>query len=175
MEMASAILFQTYYYETEELPVWAWVVIIGVSVAYYLLMCFFIYEAAKRLNVTNKWMAWIPIVNLYLISVMAGRKPSEFWLALIFGCFCGIVWLIFLIVWWMEIAKRLGRSPVLGVFAAIPYIGPIFMGIIAFGTPDYAYIQSQQYPPQQGYPPQQYPPQQGYPPQQHPPNDDTTG
>lgn len=145
-------ILQTYYYETEELSVWLWEVILIVSVAYYLLMCFFIYEAAKRLNVPKKWMAWIPIVNLYLVSVMAGRKSSEFWLVIIFGIFCGIVYLYFLIGWWMEIAKRLGRSPVLGFFAAIPYIGIIFMGIIAFGTPDYAYIQSRQYPQQMGYP-----------------------
>ena len=106
----------------------------------YVMMCYFTYAAAKRLGATRAWMAWIPIANIFLMSKMANRRTSEFWLALILGLFCGLVLFVFEISWWMEIARRLNRSSWIGVFAAFPFIGFIFMGIIAFSTPSYQYV-----------------------------------
>lgn len=107
-------------------------IIIIIFLITYIPMSLFTYLVAKRLGTPRAWMAWVPIVNIFLMSKMANRKTSQFWLALILGLFCGLVLFGFLIDWWMEIAQRLNKPRWLGVFAAFPYIGFIFMGIIAF-------------------------------------------
>jgi zinc-ribbon domain len=109
----------------------------------YVLVALFTFVAARRLEMDDTWLAWIPIANLYLMSKMAGKRSSEFWVALIVGLFCGIVLLVCLMSWWVGIARRLGKSDWLGALAPFPYIGLPFMGIIALGTPDYQCISSQ--------------------------------
>ena len=160
------------------IPLWALLLIyLGIFLVCYLIPAYFTFRVAKKLSVPDPWMAWIPIIQYYLVWKMTERSQAEVIVALVCGVLSclAIVTVVFLCIWWAEIAKRMGKSGVVGAFAGLSslLIGIPFLGVIASGKPDWNYIQAQRaqnvppgyYYPQPGqYPPGQYPPP-GYPPQ----------
>lgn len=100
----------------------------------FFLLAFYVYSAlclmslAKKTTTPNGWMAWIPILNLYLMCKVAGKSGAWLLLFLI-----PVVSFIALILIWMAIAERCGKSGWWGVLIVlIPVVGLVMMGVLAF-------------------------------------------
>ncbi len=145
------------------IPLWALLLIyLGIFLVCYLIPAYFTFRVAKKLSVPDPWMAWIPIIQYYLVWKMTERSQAEVIVALVCGVLSclAIVTVVFLCIWWAEIAKRMGKSGVVGAFAGLSslLIGIPFLGVIASGKPDWNYIQAQR---AQNVPPGYYYPQPG--------------
>lgn len=96
-------------------------------------LAFYVYAAitlmfiAKKTGTSNAWMAWIPILNLYLMCKAAGK--SGLWIILLCLPFVNVVAIILL---WAGIAQRLGRPGWWGLLMLIPVLNFVLMGILAF-------------------------------------------
>ena len=114
---------------------------LGLGIAAILIYLFFclasyIYFAiclmliAKKTSTPNSWMAWIPVLNLYLMCKAAGK--SGLWILLLLIPFVNVVALILL---WAGMAARLGRPAWWGILMIFPLVNVILMGILAFSKP----------------------------------------
>jgi hypothetical protein len=84
------------------------------------LYAFFAYtmqKMAQKLGIENSWMAWVPVLNIYLMVLMAD-KPV-WWIALFFLPFVNFVAPI---VIWMAIAERLGKPNWFGLLIMVPFV-----------------------------------------------------
>jgi hypothetical protein len=103
-----------------------------VFVIVYILVAISLMRIAKRTNTENAWFAWIPILNLILMLQIAQRPM--WWLIFFLVPFVNIVGIVLQFVIWIDIAKRLGKSPVIGFFAGL--IPIIFVPWLAFSRSD---------------------------------------
>jgi amino acid transporter len=102
-----------------------WVFII----ATYLYMAYTQFVIAKKCGCNDTaFLAFIPIVNMFLLCQMA-KKPG-WWFVLMLIPFINI---IFYAILWIEAAKNAGHSGVWGFLSIIPPICLIAWGVIAFG------------------------------------------
>jgi hypothetical protein len=95
----------------------------------YVVMAISLMKIANRTNTPN---AWIPILNLILMLNVAQRPM--WWLIFFLVPFINIVGIVLQFVIWVDIAKRLGKSAVMGILAAL--IPIIFMPYLAFSKSD---------------------------------------
>ena len=100
---------------------WVFWLIIYVYFAVCLMMI------ANKTNTSNAWLAWIPILNVFLMLMIA-KKPL-WWFILLFIPLVNIV--IYVIVW-MGIAEARGKPSWLGILMLIPVLNLIVPGILAF-------------------------------------------
>ncbi len=96
---------------------------LGLYVYYSLSM----YLIAKRLNVAEAWMSWVPILNLWPFLSSAG-KPC-WWVILLLIPFVNIVVIVYL---WMCICENLGRNKWLGLLTLVPVVNLVLPGVLAF-------------------------------------------
>ena len=82
---------------------------------------------AHKTNTPNPWLAWIPIANVYLMCIIAG-KPA-WWIIL---CFIPFVNIIIFIILWMGIAKARNKPDWIGILMIIPLVNLIIPGYLAF-------------------------------------------
>ncbi|MCD6162023.1 MAG: hypothetical protein J7K40_06390 [candidate division Zixibacteria bacterium] len=101
-----------------------WFFIAAASYAYLAVCLQFI---ARKTDTKDGWMAWIPILNCYLLCVIAG-KPG-WWLILLF---IPIINIIISIIIWMAIAERRGKPNWIGILMIIPFVNIIIPGVLAF-------------------------------------------
>ncbi|MBF0606608.1 MAG: DUF4124 domain-containing protein [Magnetococcales bacterium] len=87
---------------------------------------FVLYKTAKKLNVSSAWMAWVPLLNLFIMAQMAGRPV--WWGVLLMLPVVGSV--VFVILW-MDICQRLGLKKQLGLLMLIPIVVPIVLSYLA--------------------------------------------
>jgi hypothetical protein len=106
----------------------------GMMIIYFILMAiFYIYFAlalqtiAKKTNTENAWFAWIPILNVFLMLMIA-KKPL-WWFILLLIPFVNIV--ISIIVW-MGIAEARGKPSWIGILMLIPFVNVIIPGYLAW-------------------------------------------
>jgi len=97
------------------------------SFAFYIYLAITLMFIAKKTGTSNAWMAWIPILNLYLMCKAAGK--SGIWIILLLLPVVNVVAIILL---WAGIAQRLGRSGLWGLLMLIPVLNLVLMGILAF-------------------------------------------
>ena len=103
-------------------------VIIAVVVI-YIITSLSLYKIAQRTNTKDAFLAWIPIANLYLLTQIALRPA--WWIVLML---IPIVNIVFGILIWMDISKRMGKPDWWGVIIGIvPVVDFIFMLMLAFG------------------------------------------
>jgi hypothetical protein len=103
-----------------------------VLIVLYVIMAISLMKIANRTNTPNAWFAWIPILNLILM-LQISQRPM-WWLVFFLVPFINIVGIVLNFVIWVDIAKRLGKTAVMGVLAAlIPFI---FMPYLAFSGSD---------------------------------------
>ena len=81
----------------------------------------------KKLGAKDTWMAWIPIVNIYFICLLAG-KPG-WWLIL---CLIPIVNIVIGVIVWMAIAENRGKPSWMGILMIIPIVSLVMLGYLAF-------------------------------------------
>ena len=100
-------------------------VVIGLGL--YIYYSLSMYLIAKRLNVTEAWMSWVPILNLWPLLSSAG-KPC-WWVILLLIPFVNIFIIVYL---WMCICENLGRNKWLGLLTLVPVVNLILPGVLAF-------------------------------------------
>jgi len=100
---------------------------------FFFIAAFYAYSAltlmliAKKTNTPNAWMAWVPILNMYLMCQIAGK--SILWFVLLLLPFINIVANVIL---WAEIAQKRGKPGWWGILMLVPIANFIIMGILAF-------------------------------------------
>ena len=130
-------------------------IIIGPLIAgilIYILTAWLLYRIGKKLNYEKSWYAWIPILNLYMMTGLS-TKDTMNWFLLIFvlsliPCI-NIIAVIMLIIVWMDIAEACGRERWYGILFIIPIANWVMMYILGSGEAA---------PPQQGGQPSDVPP-----------------
>tara|TARA_Y100000310_G_C20625088_1_gene785402 strand:+ start:40 stop:354 length:315 start_codon:yes stop_codon:yes gene_type:complete len=98
-----------------------------IPVAIYAYAAYTLQTIAKKTNTKDEWLAWIPIVNLYLMCRIA-KKPG-WWVILLLIPLVNIVFTV--IIWW-EIAKVRNKPRWLGILMIVPLFNLIVFGILAF-------------------------------------------
>ena len=119
-------------------------VLVEIAIIIYVLLC--LYLIAKKLDVPAAWLAWIPIVNIWVVIKSAGLKwwwilvlifvpiPIMF-LALLGPAMFILVFILITALYiypWMLISENLGRNRLLGLLMILPLVNFIFMGVLAF-------------------------------------------
>jgi hypothetical protein len=82
---------------------------------------------ANKTNTANSWFAWIPILNVFLLLMIA-KKPL--WWFILF--LIPIVNIVIGILVWMAIAEARGKPSWMGILMIIPFVNLIIPGILAF-------------------------------------------
>lgn len=105
----------------------------GSFVSFLMFVAFYVYFAvaiqtmAKKVGMANAWMAWIPLLNIYLLLKIGG-KPG-WWMILLF---IPIVNIIIMIMMWMAVAERMKKPSWLGILMIVPIANLIVPGYLAF-------------------------------------------
>jgi hypothetical protein len=106
----------------------------AIMIVYFIfIIIFYIYFAiclmkiAKKTNTENGWFAWIPILNVFLMLMIA-KKPLWWFILLLIP----IVNIIIGIIVWMAIAEARGKPNWVGVLMIIPFLNIIIPGYLAF-------------------------------------------
>ncbi len=94
---------------------------------FYIYVSLALQTIAKKTQTENAWMAWIPIVNVFLMLSIAG-KPL-WWFIL---CLIPLVNIIILIVVWMGIAEARSKPSWWGILTIVPFVGIIVPGYLAW-------------------------------------------
>jgi hypothetical protein len=101
------------------------VVAIIVAIALYIYYAFVLSTLAKKMGHKGiAWLAWVPIANLALFPILAGKKWPWVFILLI-----PIVNIVFLIMWsWAIFEKRKypGWLSLIGIGGIIPFLGWLF-------------------------------------------------
>jgi hypothetical protein len=103
------------------------VVFLLIVVALYCYFAICLQVMARKTGTPNGWMAWIPILNAYLMCLVGG-KPG-WWLILFF---IPVVGIIIGIIVWMGVAEARGKPGWLGILMIIPVANLIIPGYLAF-------------------------------------------
>jgi len=94
-------------------------VVVGLILYIYLALA--LSTMGKKLKVEPTWLAWIPIINLFYIPMLAGYKwyYGFLWLLAIVP-FLGYIVPIIIFWWSWKIAKRRGFPPWISLFLFTP-------------------------------------------------------
>ena len=104
---------------------WVWIFYIAV----YIWMAICLMKIAEKTGTPNGWLAWIPIANIYLICMIAG-KP--WWWLLLF--LIPIVNIVILVILWWKIAEVRGKPGWWGVLLLVPIVNFVILGMLAFSN-----------------------------------------
>ncbi len=117
--------------------------LVALGVVFFVLMAIlYVYCAIALMTIANKtktqnaWMAWIPVINFYLITQIAG--VSGLWtLALLVllvpvSGLSILLWVVSIWLFW-RIAKRRKFPGWLSLFLIIPVVNLVVLGILAWG------------------------------------------
>jgi hypothetical protein len=86
-----------------------------------------VHMIANKTGTGYGWLAWIPIFNVFLLCMIAGRSFG--WVLLFFVPFGQI---IFLIMMWGGICEVCSKSWWLGILSIFPGLNFILAGYLAF-------------------------------------------
>ena len=103
-----------------------------VLLAVYIFSGFCLMRIADRLGVENSWFAFIPFLNLWLLTKMGDRDDSWFIIMLIFTFCCGIVTAVMAILIMMDVAEKLGFENWWGILLIIPIFNFYVLYKLAF-------------------------------------------
>ncbi|MCP4653336.1 MAG: DUF805 domain-containing protein [Candidatus Omnitrophica bacterium] len=96
-------------------------------VALYVYYAICLQKIAEKTNTENGWLAWVPIVNIYLLCTIAG-KPG-WWMLLCFIPYVNLAIMVYL--WWL-IAEARGKPGWVGLLNIVPVIGLAVPAYLAF-------------------------------------------
>lgn len=82
---------------------------------------------AQKTDTENAWMAWVPLLNVYLMCIIAG-KPA-WWVILVFVPIANIIVMVLV---WMGIAEARGKPSWWGLLMLVPVANLIVPGVLAF-------------------------------------------
>lgn len=101
--------------------------IIVLGLALYLFTSYCLYRIAKKANVEDAWMSWIPIVSL-IVMIRLAQKPL--WWIIFF--IIPVVNAVIAIVLWMNIFPRFGKPEWMGLLMIIPVVNLAMLVYLAF-------------------------------------------
>ena len=109
-----------------------------IFIALYVYTALALMAIAKKTNTPNAWLAWIPIVNLYLMMEIAG---AQWWtlLVVLVGGFLPYYYIssifitIIVLLWWWGIAKARNKPGWLGLLMIVPVVNLIILAVLAWG------------------------------------------
>jgi uncharacterized membrane protein YhaH (DUF805 family) len=104
------------------------IVTLAIVLVVYVYYAYSLMTIADKTSTGGGWMAWVPILNIYLMCKVAG-KPA-WWLLVIM--FIPIVNLVMIVILWMRIAEARGFPSWWGVLMIVPVINFIVPGYLAF-------------------------------------------
>lgn len=101
----------------------------------YIYVAIALMAIAKKTDTKDRWLAFIPIANIYLMTQVAklpGWYTLGFLLAFVpfIGQFAFMALMAF--IWW-KIAEKIGRPGWWGLLTLIPAVNLVVMGIMAWG------------------------------------------
>ena len=110
------------------------VIIIAILI-YYVIFALSLYKIAKKTKTENAWFAWIPILNIILVAIMAKK---EWWWGLI-AVFISIIpiiggiasMVITIYLFWL-LTERLGKPGPLSLLMLIPLVNLGYILYLAF-------------------------------------------
>ncbi len=98
------------------------------SLVFYVYLSYSLYVIAQKTGHSdNAWLAWIPIVNLFLTLQIAGEPGWWFILFLI-----PIVNIVIGVIVWMKIAVARNKPDWWGILLIVPFVNFIVPGYLAF-------------------------------------------
>ncbi len=109
------------------MPAAAMLVVLVLVLGLYIYMSLALQTIANKTGTANAWLAWIPVVNLFLLLSIA-KKPL--WWFLLF--LIPLVNLIFLVIVWMEVAKACRKPDWLGGLMIVPLVNIVLPGYLAW-------------------------------------------
>ncbi|MCV3212472.1 DUF5684 domain-containing protein [Plectonema radiosum NIES-515] len=101
------------------------------GLAAYIFGSYCFYKIYQKLGEPNAWFAWVPILNNWIMYKAGDQSP--WWTIGIFIPLVNFVALIFLIVAFVNIVKKLGKNPWLILLMIIPIINFVILYNFAFG------------------------------------------
>ena len=93
----------------------------------YIYVALALQTIANKTNTANAWLAWIPLVNIFLMVNIA-QKPG-WWFIL---CLIPLVNIVMFIIIWMAIAERRGKPSWWGIMLIVPVMNIIMPGYLAW-------------------------------------------
>ncbi|HVN10155.1 MAG TPA: DUF5684 domain-containing protein [Patescibacteria group bacterium] len=132
MVPAAILLFSGLAFAQDERAVWAvfgafLYVFLLVFVGAYVYFALALQVIAEKTRTPNGWLAWIPIANIYLMTVVAG-KPA-WWVLL---CFLPVVNIIITVLLWVGVAEARRKPGWWGILIIIPVVNLIVPGYLAW-------------------------------------------
>jgi len=108
---------------------WIWLACLSLLffIVFYVYFALCLQALAKKTNTPNKWLAWIPVANIFLMVSIA-KKPL-WWFGLLL---VPIVNIVVGIILWMAIAERVGKQNWIGLLIILPIVGIVVPGYLAF-------------------------------------------
>ncbi len=100
---------------------------------FYVLSAWLLYRIGKKLGYENCWYAWVPILNYWMMTELAGKDTTWFIIMVVFMFCCGIVTFVMMIMLFMEIAERCGKERWWGILIIIPIVNFVIMYILGSG------------------------------------------
>lgn len=101
--------------------------ILLIVLAAYVYISLTIQIIANKTGTANSWMAWIPILNVWLLCEVGG-KPG-WWVLLMF---IPLVNIIITIMLWSAVSEARGKASWLGILMILPFLNIIVPGYLAF-------------------------------------------
>ena len=106
-----------------------------VGLALYIYCALALMYVAKKRNVKNGWFAFIPILNVYLMTQVADL-PAWWTLVVllpIIPLLGGLAMMAAMIYFWWLIAEKLHKPGWWGILMIVPIVNLVILGILAWG------------------------------------------
>ena len=104
--------------------IWLAAFIVGLMI--YYAVC--LQVLAERTGTPDEWLAWFPILNIYL-ACQVGRRPG--WWLLLYAV--PVIGMLIDVAVWMGISEVRGKPPWLGLLMLLPVCNWVVVGYLAFG------------------------------------------
>ena len=102
-------------------------VFVVLGLALYIYVALALQTIAKKTNTENPWLAWIPIINIVLMLMIA-KKPI-WWIVLFL---IPLVNIVIAVIVWMAIAEARGKPNWWGILMIVPVVSLIVPGYLAW-------------------------------------------
>jgi ribosomal protein S27AE len=109
----------------------------SIMAAFYVYSSLALMLIAKKTNTPNSWMAWIPVLNFYLMVKIA--QKSLIWFIMFFLPFLNIVAMVLV---WGEISEKRGKPAWFGLLMLVPVANLILIGVLAFSDDQSSSVQN---------------------------------
>jgi hypothetical protein len=98
-------------------------------IAIYAFFAVCLQTIAKKTGAENTWMAWVPVLNIFLLLTIAG-KPG-WWIVLFFIPVVNVVASILVL---MAVAEKRSKPSWVGALVVVPFVGALVVPYLAFSS-----------------------------------------